>query len=86
MENKEKYRNFLICLVDTISLLVSTIAANYVWVYFYRGEDVRFDNTGILLLTFMAVFFLTSSNKNFFERSKTEEFLDIVRNVFAATG
>lgn len=82
MENKEKYRNFLICLVDTISLLVSTIAANYVWVYFYRGEDVRFDNTGILLLTFMAVFFLTSSNKNFFERSKTEEFLDIVRNIF----
>lgn len=82
MESKEKYRNLLICLVDTISLLAASIAANYAWIYFYRGEDVRFDNTGILLLTFMAVFFLASLNKNFFERSKTEEFLNIVKVIF----
>ena len=81
VQKREKYLSFAVCMGDMLSLVIAFILANWIWLDLYRGMDeVNYDNIGILLATFMFVFFLFSLNRYFLKRSKVEELMNMIKN------
>lgn len=82
--NQEKIQNFIIFAIDTICILISYVAATYLWVVLYRGQlqytrDTIFDNMGIFLFSFLGTILFFNVNKEFFKRGVFAEFIHCLK-------
>ncbi len=79
-QNREKIQNFILYIVDLISLFISYIASNFIWLGIVKNFRVMernefLDGMGIVLVSFACVIFFFNVNRDFTKRDKVEEFL-----------
>ncbi len=85
VQRREKYVNLMVCLIDTISLIISYILGSYVWLVIVREEEKYtynnlMGNIGIVLASFMFIFFFFNMNRYFLKRSYIEEFFNVIKS------
>ncbi|MFQ9510185.1 MAG: sugar transferase [Lachnospiraceae bacterium] len=90
VQRKEKYINLAVCIIDTLSLIISFVLGSYIWLEILR-EEKQFtyeniaSNIGVVLASYMLVFFFFNMNRYFLKRSHLEELFNIIKNdVFLA--
>ena len=85
VQRREKYVNLMVCLIDTISLIISYILGSYVWLVIVKEEEKYtynnlMGNIGIVLASFMFIFFFFNMNRYFLKRSYIEEFFNVIKS------
>ena len=80
--SKDKYytQNALLYLVDTLSILISYVAANFFWLGLVKGYDVvsreeLMNDFAIVMISFAFIEFLLGDNNKFIQRKLYEEAL-----------
>ena len=83
-QDKEKYRNFLIFLVDTLAILLSYAVATYGWLKVFKEIEVIsrqdiLDNLGVVLFSFLATILFFNVNYEFYKRNVVKEIFHCVK-------
>ena len=85
VQRREQYVNLIVCLIDTISLIISYLLGSYIWLVIVKEEEKYtysnlMGNIGVVLASFMFIFFFFNMNRYFLRRSYIEEFFNVIKN------
>ena len=79
-DNSKSIHNFILIVLDFISLAISYFLATYLWLSVIRknSEIIKsriVNEIGLVFFSFLVVIFIFNMNRDFLKRSKVEEFL-----------
>lgn len=83
-DNSKSIHNFILIVLDFISLAISYFLATYLWLSVIRknSEIIKsriVNEIGLVFFSFLVVIFIFNMNRDFLKRSKVEEFLYTIK-------
>ncbi|MDY4027651.1 MAG: sugar transferase [Butyrivibrio crossotus] len=83
-DNSKSIHNFILIVLDFISLAISYFLATYLWFSVIRknSEIIKsriVNEIGLVFFSFLVVIFIFNMNRDFLKRSKVEEFLYTIK-------
>ena len=83
-DNSKSIHNFILIVLDFISLAISYFLATYLWLSVIRknSEIIKsriVNEIGLVFFSFLVVIFIFNMNSDFLKRSKVEEFLYTIK-------
>ena len=72
-KNRDIYIRMLMFIIDIVCLIISFVAASYIWIDLYLGRFILWGNNYAFLAAYLIVALLFNSSKYFLERANVEE-------------
>ena len=78
-KNRDIYIRMLMFIIDIVCLIISFVAASYIWIDLYLGRFILWGNNYAFLAAYLIVALLFNSSKYFLERANVEELMSVVK-------